>query len=415
MGRVYDACVTTLLPAGHHGQEADEHHDQGVDLIGRLLRSVDDLADELTQDIVSGEHSYAESTLLTHEVLRAIVRDNLHTVLMALQGAPTTLDAPRAAGRLKAEQGIPLDALLHAYRLAGRFIWDRLLALAVDAGGTDQLLPLASDIWLMIDEYSSAAAEAYRTTFEEQARREAAARNLMLTTLLDGSSRDSAGAREIVRVLHLERPGPFVVVSAEINDASEPLPSVEGRLRAAGIGCEWIQKDGAKVGLLALPSAQAAGTALAELAGSALSRVGVSRPFASPTEAPKAWREARLAALCLPPDTNGAHLYGSSPIALLAAASPDAAAQVASAVFGPLRTLPEAERLTLLDTLDAWFACGGSTTKAADRLHCHRNTVLYRLNRIAELTGRPTTHAEACAELFIALRAIRLGSPIGEG
>lgn len=39
----------------------------------------------------------------------------------------------------------------------------------------------------------------------------------------------------------------------------------------------------------------------------------------------------------------------------------------------------------LMKTLDAYFACHGSPTEMAERLHLHRNTVLYRLNRIEEV------------------------------
>jgi DNA-binding PucR family transcriptional regulator len=77
-------------------------------------------------------------------------------------------------------------------------------------------------------------------------------------------------------------------------------------------------------------------------------------------------------------------------------------------VFGSLRSLPPAEQSLLLDTLSAWFAAGGSTVRAAAALHCHRNTVLYRLNRIAELTGRKIASPDASAELYIALQAVRL-------
>ncbi len=89
---------------------------------------------------------------------------------------------------------------------------------------------------------------------------------------------------------------------------------------------------------------------------------------------------------------------------------PDAASEVARTVFGPLLTLPTTERAVLLDTLGVWFATGGSTTVAAEHLHCHRNTVLYRLGRITELTGRRTSDADSCAELYVALQAVRLGT-----
>jgi DNA-binding PucR family transcriptional regulator len=123
-------------------------------------------------------------------------------------------------------------------------------------------------------------------------------------------------------------------------------------------------------------------------------------------------REAQLAVQCLPPGSQGTHVYGSSPIALLAAASPDTAAEVARTVFGPLRALPEPEQAVLLETLNTWFGAGGSTARAAEELHCHRNTVLYRLNRIAELTGRNPADPGCSAQLYIALQALRLGPAI---
>lgn len=402
---VYHRRMTTLL-----GSDACMTH-----LLDRLLSSVDSLTDDLTAEILSGEHSYAESTLLSHEQLRTAVHDNLCTLLTAVRngGVPTNMDAPRAAGRLKAEQGIPVAALLHAFRLAGRFIWDRLLAMALDEDSTTWLLHRASDIWVIIDECSSAAAEAYRTALEEQARRDAAARSVMLTTLLDGTAGNSSSAWESMRVLRLDGKGPFRVVYAEINDGADPLPAVEGHLQASDINSEWIHRAGSLLGLLAPANEHMAEVVEERLDGIALSRIGISRSFTSPMDAPNARREAQLAAQCLPPGTSGTHVYGSSPIALLAAASPDAASEVAHTVFGPLLTLPTADRDVLLDTLDVWFATGGSTTRAAEHLHCHRNTVLYRLNRITELTGRRTSSADSSAELYVALRAARLGTALG--
>ncbi|WP_459754686.1 PucR family transcriptional regulator [Streptomyces sennicomposti] len=380
-------------------------------LLGRLLNSVDALTDELTAEILNGEHAYTESTLLRPEQLRGAVHDNLCTLLAALRdGSGTTnLDAARAAGRLKAEQGIPVAALLHAFRLAGRCVWDRLLATALDEDSTTWLLHRASDIWGIIDECSSAAAQAYRAALDEQARRYAASRSVMLTTLLDGTAGSSASAPEIMRVLCLDR-GPFLVVYAEVNDGSDPLPEVAEQLRASDIESEWVHQAGCLLGLLALANANSAEAAIGRVEGIACSRIGVSRPFTSPTDAPNARREAQLAARCLPFQTSGLHVYGSSPVRLLAAASPDVAAEVARTVLGPLLTLPAPERDLLLDTLEAWFATGGSTTRAAEHMFCHRNTVLYRLNRITELTERRTSSADSSAELYVALQAARLGT-----
>lgn len=367
---------------------------QAAGLVGRLLGEVDPLADELTEQIFSGESAYVESAA-SRELVRAAVRDNLRTVLMALSGEPVTLEAPREAGRLKAELGIPLAAVLHAYRLGGRFIWDRLLAAAISSDLTEELLRIASDIWAVIDEQSSAAADAYRSCVEERTRRDAAARDAMLAALLEGCG--LSRAREIARVLRLEGPGPFVVVCAE-----DQLP------RTAGMRSEWTQLAGTSAGLLVLTSEQVVPAVADRLAGLAAGRVGLSRPFSSLADAPAAWREAKLAVRCLPPGSVAAHRYGSSPVALLAAASPDIAGEVRRSVLGALDELPSAERTLLLGTLDAWFAARGSTSRAAAVLHCHRNTVLYRLNRIAQLTGRGVSDPRAAAELYVAIQTTHL-------
>jgi purine catabolism regulator len=58
----------------------------------------------------------------------------------------------------------------------------------------------------------------------------------------------------------------------------------------------------------------------------------------------------------------------------------------------------------LIKTLDAYFACLGSPTEAAERLHVHRNTLLYRLNRIELVAGIDLADAEIRLALHLALR-----------
>ncbi|MFJ4788596.1 helix-turn-helix domain-containing protein [Streptomyces sp. NPDC088794] len=79
-------------------------------------------------------------------------------------------------------------------------------------------------------------------------------------------------------------------------------------------------------------------------------------------------------------------VFDDSPVAT--AGAPDVTVRVAATVLGPIEALPAADRDLLLDTPDAWFACGGSTEEAVKRLYVHPNTVRPRLRRIAERTGR---------------------------
>jgi PucR family transcriptional regulator, purine catabolism regulatory protein len=58
----------------------------------------------------------------------------------------------------------------------------------------------------------------------------------------------------------------------------------------------------------------------------------------------------------------------------------------------------------LLQTLGAYLATNGSPTDAADRLHLHRNTVLYRLGRIEDLLAVDLRNAEVRLGLHLALK-----------
>src|SRR3984893_10659493 len=61
-------------------------------------------------------------------------------------------------------------------------------------------------------------------------------------------------------------------------------------------------------------------------------------------------------------------------------------------------------RGVLLQTLGAYLATNGSPTDAADRLHLHRNTVLYRRGRIEDVLGVDLRNAEVRLALHLALK-----------
>ena len=79
--------------------------------------------------------------------------------------------------------------------------------------------------------------------------------------------------------------------------------------------------------------------------------------------------------------------------------------------LGPVMKLPTGERRPLIDTLETWVLSGGSIRRTAELAHCHRNTVLNRLHRITQLTGREFDGGEFEIELALALRAARLLDP----
>ena len=271
-----------------------------------LIRSarIDELTDELVAQLARAEPGYREFDALTPEQLRSSVRDNLSALLVALgDRAAIDLDVPRASGRLKALQGVPLEAMLHAYRLGGRLIWGALVALADDADRVTALLDLATDVWEIVDEFSGAAAGAYRETILERERSTARSRSLLLLTLLDGTVTSTSRAGEVLQQLGLSVRGPFAVVSAQIGEnGEEPLPDVEKRLRGIGVESAWAQQGRRQLGLLAAPPCGTFDTALPVVAGLTQARVGVSRPFTSLVGADGARAEAELAQRCVEGD-----------------------------------------------------------------------------------------------------------------
>lgn len=90
----------------------------------------------------------------------------------------------------------------------------------------------------------------------------------------------------------------------------------------------------------------------------------------------------------------------------LVAAEAELAARLRQVVLGPVLALPVEDRRTLMTTLGTWLACQGSTTYAAQRLYCHRNTVSNRLRRLEQLTGRSLTDPRHVVELALAHAAV---------
>ena len=378
----------------------------GALLFTGLIDATEKLTDAVCAQIVSGEQAYAGNSLLPYELLRSVVGENVTALIRALLDGQAVLDAPRRAGQVKAEHGIPMASLLHAYRLAGLQLWEELVSRSVATQRFEALLLVSSEVWGMIDTFSNAAAESYREVVDAQDRRTRQARGLMLLGLLDGST-STIDAGRALRSLGLAENGTFLLVAAELSSSgADSLPGIVQTLRTAGLGSAWTNLHGDQVGIVSAPISAESGTAVAILSAAATTRVGVSADFTQIGAAPDALSQARLAIGCRAPDAAGAHRYGTAPLDVVLVAQPAYAAELETAVLGGLLAAQDGD--VLLRTLEEWFAADGSTAETGRRLHCHRNTVLYRLGRITELTGRSPARPIEAAELYAALRAARL-------
>ncbi|MCB8987334.1 MAG: helix-turn-helix domain-containing protein [Ardenticatenaceae bacterium] len=77
-------------------------------------------------------------------------------------------------------------------------------------------------------------------------------------------------------------------------------------------------------------------------------------------------------------------------------------------VIGPLVHYDDQHRSTLVQTLDAYFNHHGNISQTAEALFIHRNTLLYRLDRIQELTNHNLNQANMRLALQLALKLWQL-------
>lgn len=82
-------------------------------------------------------------------------------------------------------------------------------------------------------------------------------------------------------------------------------------------------------------------------------------------------------------------------------------------MIGSLLQYEEGQRADLLLTLEAFFKCHGNATQTAEILSVHRNTLFYRMNRIAEITGLDLNQPDVRLAVHLSLKIHRLLSSEG--
>ncbi len=319
---------------------------------------------------------------LSHDELVELVSDSCAAWLDALAEVPFSLEPARRAGRLEAELGIPLESLLHAFRVAGLAFWE----IIVESAGDDvrAALPrLSTLVWATVDDYSVAAADARRrvvaggTTHPGQG---------MLRALLDPGLPPGQHT-EIGRRMGLPTRAVSVVLVGDVHLDDNGIVAA-----STVLGDEPITLAAAR------PPAT-----LERTLRTVRSRAGASRPFTDLAAAPAALTQARFALRCSAPGETGVHNYASAPERALIAANPELAADVLADLLAAFDRLDPEDCGLLIDTALAWYRLGGSPTAVGKHLHLHRNTVRHRLGRIERLTGKAFASPADAALLYPAL------------
>jgi purine catabolism regulator len=239
----------------------------------------------------------------------------------------------------------------------------------------------------------------------------------LLDVLTAGRPGSHEAARQRARRKGFDLDAPYLVLAAQGNEPEHPRKirgALERQLATMRIPALVRERDNAAIALISLAArARAEPRTLVEqlhrsvrtaLGGTVAVGYGAVRSGA--TEVASAAREAEQA-LSMGRRLFGADsatafadlglyrlLYALQPLPELGAYREDALGRLQAKDRGGV----------LMQTLSAYLATNGSPTDAADRLHLHRNTVLYRLGRIEDLLGVDLRDAEVRLALHLALK-----------
>jgi hypothetical protein len=394
-------------------------------LYARVERQVPKLARAMVEAFVREISLYS---LLPREQLEgeilAITTANLRLFFAALREgrdlSSEELGDVRTSAVRRAEERVPLDAVLTAYHVGGRIGWQALVDNAQPTE-TDALIAAGARVLLYVQQVTAAVAAAYLEEQQTIYGEERDARRALASALLNGEPADVLAARLGVHVA----PAYLVVALNLGRHPDEAERGVGGAIAArrkvrrvqgslddrAGDPVLSLLEPGGGTALLPMPvdsTGQVAGvlTDLAAritvaagadvLAGGAIA-TGVADIARAGRQASDVLRLARQ--LGRPP---GGYLLQDVLLEYQLTRPSDAHAAL-SGLLDPLDRNPD-----LPLTLEVYLANDLDRRRTAAALHVHPNTLDYRLRRIVELTGLDPATTRGLQMLGAAIAARQL-------
>jgi purine catabolism regulator len=193
------------------------------------------------------------------------------------------------------------------------------------------------------------------------------------------------------------------LLAASATDETEEWANLHHHLDALGVGHLLLVRGGVTLAMVPAEegSLEAVGRHLPPTG-----RVGVSEPFDKVSETRSATLQARWA--LHQGQRGGERLTHFAPSQTAVGFLPVSLAdneRAARRVLGPLLAYDEDKRSHLVDSLRAFLEENRSWQRAAKRLHVHKQTLVYRIERVEQLTGRQLDSTADVAELWLAIQA----------
>lgn len=359
-----------------------------------LLPRADAIADDITLTLLAKDWHDAAGPELRADI-RSSTREHIHRGIRTMAGlaqdGEKAVHVWRETGRRRARQGVRMEHVLNAYSLGTRVLWEALLTQrgSTDLDVDDRVLLLAGQrIWSALDVQNAILVESYRRESARLQSRDLQRRQRLLDGLVEGRGADPVFAAEVRELLGIRTDEAVACVVAHFDGMLDgPIRGAEDRLDRLGSTSYWHVRGDIYFGLVATEKigvdglVQALRPAVAGRAGVAASPDGLVG-FAT------AYRLAAGAADTVPRGTPEVVPVTDRLPEVLLGASPEATAVLMEQSVGPILVQPPHQAAVLMETLRALIAHHGSPTHAAEQLFCHRNTVIYRMRQIEQLTGR---------------------------
>lgn len=367
-------------------------------LVAELESEREVLADSVVERI---RESVPDFRRLPRGTLRRAVQDTMARELAVLHDVrpPTEdeLEGSRVIARERAEQGLSVESVLHAHRVAVNVIWTRFGELAREREAhVSTVLAFSETLWRWADAVMDVVAASHREVELQLAREEQQRRDAFVLALLTGST-DAAELRRESATFGIDPEREYLPFRARARNGDE-AKTLSHRTALALAGGDGLVTglDGDAIGLTARKPVAIAGLT-----------VGVGQRC--PLDAlPAAFTQAsRALQTALAFGEEGVHSLGD--LSILPAVLGDQALGDAfvARYLEPLGAMGR-HGAEVEATLRVWLDHGMRIEDTAKALHVHPNTLRHRLRRFEEATGASLRSANEVMELWWALERRRL-------
>jgi sugar diacid utilization regulator len=339
------------------------------------------------------------------------------------------LESAREVAARRVHQGVSLEALLHHGLVWGETLWECVLTAARPDHPEEReaALQIAGRLWRHVDVLYTAMAYAYLDEMTDRA----LLRSELLDALLAGQG-DGERAQRLARLLHRRLGEDHVVVL--VRGEGVPLMARHQVAHAARVALDHIV-DAARTHLRPATASllvgirqgdvvaiyPAAGPEELEIirrqcaamtGGLAIDvSVGMSGWHAGRAAIATAYSEAREAvAIAAGTGIRGRAVVLDDVLVDHMLSSSSHARRILEETLLPLVDYDRARGTQLVATLRAYLDASTNLTGTARLLMVHPNTVVYRLRRIRELSGRDPDDMEDLQILYLALRLSELSA-----